>query len=168
MKYYIYIIIFILICIFIILRIFNKINIIPPEIESLKMISSGVFRKIQTQYIFFYGTLRKNQFNYKRVKDNPFITYIGEGITENKFSFGMIAYKKTFPFITNQKYTDYEKINVIGDLYKFNDNISFLEKIKFFYKIDNLEFRYDRKIIKVGSENHYSLVLMDFLTCDGK
>lgn len=115
-------------------------------------------------YIFFYGTLRKNEKNYYRIKNNKLITYIGEGITHNNFTFFINKKTKYFPAITeNTKYN--KKIQIVGDLYKINNNGSLFSKIYFLYNLDKIENRYNRKIVKVICNNQikyaYIYILKD-------
>lgn len=140
MKFY-YIIFIILL--FILFYIFNYVNNIN-----------------KTSYIFFYGSLRKNELNYNKIKNSNIIKYIGNGITKKRFSFIMEKYTKWLPFISEKKYDNYEKIQIIGDLYKINDNISLFDKIKFFYKMNMFEYRYNRKIVEIicNNESKYAYI----------
>jgi len=123
-------------------------------------------------YIFFYGSLRKNEFNYNKIKNNNVITYLGRGITNKKFSFIMEKNTKWLPFITEKIYNNYKKIPIIGDLYEINNNISIFDKIKFFYYLDNFEYRYNRKIVEIIYDNElkyaYIYIIKDYYIAEVK
>ena len=122
--------------------------------------------KNSISYIFFYGSLRKNELNYNKIKNNNIIKYIGKGITLKKFAFIMEKYTKKYPFISDKKYNNYEKTQIIGDLYKINNNISLFDKIKFFNQLDIFESRYNRKIVKIIYNNQikyaYIYIIKDY------
>jgi len=113
--------------------------------ESNKSIKSSS----SADYIFFYGTLRKGKFNDYKIKENRDLQFIGNAITKNKFSFLMINHTKLFPFITNQKYKNHKKVNVVGDLYKINQ-----DKTKLLHRMDKFEKRYKRGVIQVMTKDN--------------
>jgi len=137
MKYYYFTLIFITIFIFLFILNYNSANLL-----------SGQAIQGSTEYIFFYGTLRRNKHNYWKIKDSNVIEYIGNGITANKYSF-VINYKtKRFPCVTDQQF-NIPKVKIKGDLYKIKNNISLLDKIEFLRNLDLIEYRYDRKSIPI-------------------
>jgi gamma-glutamylcyclotransferase (GGCT)/AIG2-like uncharacterized protein YtfP len=100
-------------------------------------------------YIFFYGTLRKGEFNNYKIKENRDLQFIGNAMTKNKFSFFKINHTNLFPFITNQKYKNHKKVNVDGDLYKINH-----DKTKLLHRMDKFEKRYKRGVIQVMTKDN--------------
>jgi gamma-glutamylcyclotransferase (GGCT)/AIG2-like uncharacterized protein YtfP len=118
-----------------------------------KTIKKGSNKSIKSSssvdYIFFYGTLRKGEFNDYKIKENRDLQFIGNAITKNKFSFLMINHTNLFPFITNKKYKNHKKVNIIGDLYKINH-----DKTKFLHIMDEFEKRYKRGVIRVMTNDN--------------
>jgi len=97
----------------------------------------------KNKYIFFYGTLRKNGTNYGRIDNNPDIKYIGKFKTENKYSF--IGLKSgSFPYASEDSFSDVEKVNVVGELYEIMRN-----KREFIQNIDKLEYNYSRQFANI-------------------
>ena len=123
-------------------------------------------------YIFFYGSLRKNEFNYNKIKNNNLIKYLGNGITNKKFSFIMEKDTKWLPFITEKQYNNYKKTPIIGDLYEINNDISIFDRIKFLYQMDNFEYRYNREIVEIIWNNQikyaYIYVIKDYYISEVK
>lgn len=96
------------------------------------------------RYIFFYGTLRKAGTNYERVASVPDIEYIGQFKTEDKYSF--IGLKSgSFPYVTEHSFDNFDKVNVVGDLYEIKQN-----KEAFLQNIDQLEYKYSRKFVTIN------------------
>jgi gamma-glutamylcyclotransferase (GGCT)/AIG2-like uncharacterized protein YtfP len=97
----------------------------------------------QPECIFFYGTLRKSGTNYGRLANNPDINYVGKFKTENKYSF--IGLKSgSFPYASEESFSDVEKVNVVGELYEIMRN-----KREFIQNIDKLEYNYSRQFVNI-------------------
>lgn len=115
------------------------------------------------EYIFFYGTLRKSGSNYSVIESSTEIEYLGQYKTEHTYSFiGLIS--GSFPYATEYEFPNYQKIQIVGDLYKIcEDGNTFLTQI------DKLEYNYTRQSIPILVNGKkikayiYVLTNLDFL-----
>jgi gamma-glutamylcyclotransferase (GGCT)/AIG2-like uncharacterized protein YtfP len=92
-------------------------------------------------YIFFYGSLREGGTNYSKINKEPNLIKIGNGITENKYSF-IGAMSGAYPYASNYLFDDVDKVNIIGEMYEVITQ-SYLQIL------DKLEYNYNREIVSV-------------------
>jgi gamma-glutamylcyclotransferase (GGCT)/AIG2-like uncharacterized protein YtfP len=110
-------------------------------------------------YIFFYGTLRKMETNYSRIANNFDIEYLGQFKTEDTYSF-IGLHSGSFPYATKYTFENFEKVPIIGDLYKINKN-----KEEFLTNIDMLEYNYRRETTTIY-ENGKQIISYIYLLSD--
>ena len=110
-----------------------------------------------TQYIFFYGSLREGGTNYNKIHKNPDMIRIGYGITEDKYSF-IGAMSGAYPYASHYVFDDVDKVNIIGEIYEIKTQ-SCLQYL------DKLEYNYNREIVSVIVDekqyNAYMYILQD-------
>lgn len=93
------------------------------------------------QYVFFYGSLREGGINYNIINIDPNLVKIGNGITENKYSF-IGTMSGVYPYASHYLFDEVDKVNIIGEIYEVITQ-------SYFHNLDTLEYNYTREIVSV-------------------
>jgi gamma-glutamylcyclotransferase (GGCT)/AIG2-like uncharacterized protein YtfP len=116
-----------------------------------------------SQYVFFYGSLREGGTNHSKLQNEPNIRKIGNGVTEDKYSF-LGAMSGAYPYASHYVFEDVAKVNILGEVYEIRAQ----SLLQYF---DAFEYNYVREIVSVivdGKKYHANMyVVQDKELLDG-